>query len=390
MTPRRLGLSTVAALLLVLLTATGWPVAAPGAAPPATAIDPTRGSPGPCPDDTGVTVVVDFQQVGSGEVIVRCSPSAAGTGLDALRGAGFQVEGVRRWGDSFICRIEGAPAPAEALPVQGDDGYTEACIDTPPATAYWSYWHASNGGGWEYSQWGVKNRSPIEGGFEGWSFSLNARADSNPAPRYAPVREALPVDPTPTDPGASDPAPSGGGGAPGAGGGSGDTGSEDDSDQHGRGTGSGSAGGSGEAAGSARGGGSSSGDTGGGTDGGGDQPDGSEGSDSGAAGPAPLPRQPRDGADGSGTSDAADPSGPGSDTAAGTAPLEGAADGGDPSATTGDVPWSGGEHLAAAGADTDDEGPLGIPSGAWWTLLSVLALLTIGASAARRRSGRTT
>ncbi|GAA0951947.1 ABC transporter substrate-binding protein [Nonomuraea longicatena] len=158
------------------------------AAPGAAAIDPTKGTPGFCQDGTGVTVVVDFQELG-GTTIVRCNPQAQrGTGLDALKGAGFQIAGVQRWGEAFICRIENRPSAVEQLPVKGKEGYREACIDTPPAGGYWSYWHAGNNCAWKYSQWGVKNRDFVAGGFEGWSFSLNATADTNPKPRIAAVR----------------------------------------------------------------------------------------------------------------------------------------------------------------------------------------------------------
>ncbi len=158
-----------------------------GAVAPASAIDPGKGQPGFCRDDSGVTVVVDFGKLGGG-VVVRCAPRGSGTGLDALKGAGFQIAGVQRWGESFICRIENRPSAKEKVPVAGNPDYRERCVDTPPASGYWSYWHASNGGRWEYSQWGVKNRTVIPGGFEGWSFSLNASADANPAPRVAPTR----------------------------------------------------------------------------------------------------------------------------------------------------------------------------------------------------------
>lgn len=175
-------------VLLPLLILTG----ALGAAAPAAATTPTvdqsRGLPGFCPTATGVTVVVDFQQLG-GETLVRCNPSAnPGTGLDALKGAGIQVTGVQRWGEAFICRLEDRPSALETVPMSRDPGYHEACINTPPAQAYWSYWTAGNDCGWQYSQWGVKNRDVVLGGFEGWSFSLDAGADANPRPRIAAVR----------------------------------------------------------------------------------------------------------------------------------------------------------------------------------------------------------
>lgn len=159
-----------------------------GGLPSAHAVDQTKGYPGFCRDGKGVTVVVDFQQLG-GETLVRCNPSGErGTGLDALKGAGFQIAGVQRWGESFICRIENRPSAIESVRIDTDPNYREQCINTPPAKAYWSYWHAGNNCAWQYSQWGVKNRDFIQGGFEGWSFSLNASADTNPRPRIAAVR----------------------------------------------------------------------------------------------------------------------------------------------------------------------------------------------------------
>ncbi|MEV0611701.1 ABC transporter substrate-binding protein [Nonomuraea sp. NPDC050404] len=185
--------------------------AAPGAS---AMIDPSKGKPGFCQDGTGVTVVVDFQQLG-GTTIVRCNPQPErGTGLDALKGAGFQIAGVQRWGEAFICRIENRPSAVEKIPVTGNENYMEACIDTPPAAGYWSYWHAGNNCAWKYSQWGVKNRDFVAGGFEGWSFSLNATAETNPKPRIAAVRPGTeggscdtPDEPAPTtnDPSAVQP-----------------------------------------------------------------------------------------------------------------------------------------------------------------------------------------
>ncbi len=175
---RRVGVAVATVVILATI---------PGA-PNAGAIDHAKGHAGFCRTADGVTVVVDFQQLG-GPTIVRCNPQRnRGTGLDALEGAGFQIAGVQRWGKAFICRIENRPSATETLPVTGNPGYRENCVDTPPAAAYWSYWHAGNNCPWSYSQWGVKNRDFIPGGFEGWSFSWNATADANPVPRIAPVR----------------------------------------------------------------------------------------------------------------------------------------------------------------------------------------------------------
>ncbi|WBB92349.1 hypothetical protein [Verrucosispora sp. WMMC514] len=166
------------------------------------------GSAGYCPDAAGVTVVVDFKELGGGTV-VRCAPGDQATGLAALKAAGFRIAGTLRWGEGFICRIEGKPSAS-----------TEKCVDTPPASAYWSYWHAPNGGTWTYSDKGVLNRKPPSGSFEGWSFSLNRNADSAPRPGVAPARPAPPprtTPPAPPPPAPRTSAPAMSGGTPPAG-----------------------------------------------------------------------------------------------------------------------------------------------------------------------------
>ncbi|WP_428962935.1 hypothetical protein [Micromonospora fluostatini] len=176
--------------VLVLAVAAASSVVAPG---PATA----AGSAGYCPDANGVTVVVDFKELGGGTV-VRCAPGDQATGLAALKNAGFQIAGTLRWGEGFICRIEGKPSTS-----------TEKCVDTPPASAYWSYWHAPHGGSWTYSDKGVLNRTPPTGSFEGWAFSLNRRADNAPRPAVPPSRPAPPPRTTPpaSPPRSTPPAP---------------------------------------------------------------------------------------------------------------------------------------------------------------------------------------
>ncbi|GAA2819723.1 prenyltransferase/squalene oxidase repeat-containing protein [Crossiella cryophila] len=165
----RRALSAFAGAALLLSMAAPLAAAAPA---------PIPGSPGYCPDGNGVTVVVDFQELG-GATEIRCAPGDQASGLTALENSGFVVEGTRRWGKAFICRIQGKP---------GVD--TEACINTPPANAYWSYWHAPNGGSWAYSTSGVTGRKPPLGSFEGWSFSKDKTGSTNPPPRVAPVRPA--------------------------------------------------------------------------------------------------------------------------------------------------------------------------------------------------------
>ncbi|GAA3214985.1 hypothetical protein ACFO1B_14220 [Dactylosporangium siamense] len=110
------------------------------------------------PAASGVTVVVDLTPFG-GSVLKNCYAGDPPTGLAALTGAGYTVTGTQRWGLAFICRINGKPTAA-----------TEPCVNTPPATAYWSYWHGTPGGTWTYSSLGASSYNPAIGTVEGWAF----------------------------------------------------------------------------------------------------------------------------------------------------------------------------------------------------------------------------
>ncbi|WP_187366677.1 hypothetical protein [Nocardioides dongxiaopingii] len=192
-----------AALALVATTLALLPGAGPAAAAAASYAGACTGADA----RSGVTVVVDFQQLdGNGgtaaPTLVRCSPAtvatdgtvAPRTGHQALVDADLAPTGVARWGDAFVCRIDGRPAPAETLSLASNPRYRERCTDTPPAAAYWSYWYADGSGqDWHYSEHGVLNREVVPGGFEGWSFAIDATAGTNPPPRHPPV--AVPADP---------------------------------------------------------------------------------------------------------------------------------------------------------------------------------------------------
>lgn len=211
----------VAGALLALLLSAAAPAVGVAAGPASSTANSTGGY---CKDDTGVTVVVDLS-VFDGDIIVRCvvGPlSSHYTGLLALQDAGFVPTGVSGTGLQFVCRINGLPSADEPLPVDGELDYRETCQHTPPASAYWAYSYAENGGEWEYGDVGASSHSPIEGGFEGWAFSLNNEGASQPAPAIAPERPAAeppkpatpseaPPPATPTPP----PASPGGGSVPG-------------------------------------------------------------------------------------------------------------------------------------------------------------------------------
>ncbi|HEY8058388.1 MAG TPA: hypothetical protein VID94_06540, partial [Acidimicrobiales bacterium] len=143
------------------------------------------GSDGPCPGSTGVTVVVDFQVLGGG-VLTRCAPGAPVSGFDALKGAGFSIAEVQNV-PGFLCRIDGKPTVAQ-----------DRCVNTPPASAYWSYWHAPRGGAWVTSQEGGKTRKPPIGSVDGWSFSDDGSPGAASPPGIAPPKP--PATPKPATP----------------------------------------------------------------------------------------------------------------------------------------------------------------------------------------------
>ena len=141
---------TLAALALGVGTMGGLTIAA---GPPS-----SDALPG-CTPTAGVTVIVDFTPLG-GQVMRGCAPGTPATGLAALQQAGFTVTGTQRYGDAFVCRIDGLPTANQ-----------QACVNTPPANAYWAYFHALPGQTqWTYSTGGAASYQPPPGSIDGWAF----------------------------------------------------------------------------------------------------------------------------------------------------------------------------------------------------------------------------
>jgi hypothetical protein len=131
---------------------------------------------GSCPTSKGVTVVVNFGSLGGGtQVHCYAGATSSTSGLSALHGAGFSTVGTQHDGDGFVCRIDDKPDAAQ-----------ENCINTPPASAYWSYWQATNGGSWVYSSLGGASSHVHAGGFEGWSFGNGGTKPSSGSPARPP------------------------------------------------------------------------------------------------------------------------------------------------------------------------------------------------------------
>ncbi|MCX6523849.1 MAG: hypothetical protein NTX58_03640, partial [Actinobacteria bacterium] len=132
---------------------------------------PVAAAEGACTTATGITVVIDFQDLGGG-ISTRCVSGEVDNGFAALTAAGINFQTATR-APGFLCKIAGLPT-------------TEQCIQPAPTTAYWSYWLANRGGNWCYSSLGAGNIVPPPGTVQGWSFSLNRTDSDAPAPRVPP------------------------------------------------------------------------------------------------------------------------------------------------------------------------------------------------------------
>lgn len=134
-----------------------WRTLLPGAAllallvPFALHTAPASASAGACTDGGGVTVVVDFTDIG-GEVVIGCAPADPATGREALEAAGFTPTDSQA---GFICAIDAAPNPCPAT----FDG------------SFWAYWHSTKDGAWASYDVGADSSDPAPGELEGWRYN---------------------------------------------------------------------------------------------------------------------------------------------------------------------------------------------------------------------------
>lgn len=153
---------TVAAALVAAATVLGVP------AQPAVAAA--------CTTSAGVTVVVDFHQLGGGAQI-ECDPSGGGkTASSLFIDNRFSLTYIASGG--VVCRINGLPA--------GED-----CSDMPPADAYWAlYWSNGKSGGWTYSSLGVDGLKIPPGGSVAFSWSKGGTTRPSVAPPVIAAAES--------------------------------------------------------------------------------------------------------------------------------------------------------------------------------------------------------
>lgn len=150
-----------------------------------------------CSGTSGVTVGVDFHELGGG-VQVRCEPGGGDdTAAKLFPAAGFDLTYVQRF-PGMVCRVSGVPA---------DD----PCVDAPPADAYWGlWWSDGTSGKWVYSSLGVASLTIPAGGYVAFSwndskdkslpgFDPLPHATKTPSPTPAPTKTPTPTKtPAPT------------------------------------------------------------------------------------------------------------------------------------------------------------------------------------------------
>ncbi|WP_147917821.1 hypothetical protein [Ruania zhangjianzhongii] len=120
-----------------------------------------------CTGEDGVTVVVDFTDVG-GEIEVGCADGDPASGREALEAAGFTPEDSQ---PGMICTVDGLPDPCP----EEFEG------------SFWSYWYAEDET-WASYQVGADEADPAPGSVEGWRyFDGSAGPQVDPAEALAAV-----------------------------------------------------------------------------------------------------------------------------------------------------------------------------------------------------------
>ncbi len=159
-----------------------------------------------CPGATGVTVVVDFNELPAGaEHQVGCSADASGRAIDHFRRAGFTLtEHATQQG--YTCQVNGQPSDRDCL---AND-------------AFWSlWWSDGKSGEWVFATRGVNSLPVPEGGYV--AFAWHQGSGKAGPPDVVPTPRVPTSTPTPTATPTKGSGSTGSTGSTGSAGGNGDT-----------------------------------------------------------------------------------------------------------------------------------------------------------------------
>lgn len=143
-----------------------------------------------CGGSTGITVVVDSNELGAG-ISAGCDADGGGTAASNFEDAGYTLQESQAAGMSgFICKVDGRPA-------DGD------CTETD---AYWSlWWSDGKSGKWTYANRGAYSLVVPDGGYV--AFSWHKGSGQATPPDVAATPRFVEPKPTPTPTKASTPKP---------------------------------------------------------------------------------------------------------------------------------------------------------------------------------------
>jgi len=135
--PGSLGRVAVVATTLVAVTVL------PGA--------PSFAHAGGCSAGHGVSVVVEFNELGGHDVRTCDADGGDRTAARLFEDSGLALAYVQRQ-PGFVCRVAGLPAQ-------------DPCVNTPPDDAYWSlWWSDGSSAAWHYATTGVGTLTVPDGG----------------------------------------------------------------------------------------------------------------------------------------------------------------------------------------------------------------------------------
>jgi hypothetical protein len=139
---------------------------------------------GACSTNTGVTVVVDFNQLGGGVQQACVAGGGGDTASSLFPAAGFSLTYASRQ-PGFVCRVNDVPQ-------------SDPCVNTAPADAFWSLWWSKGNGSWSYASIGVGSLKVPDGGFVAFSWDQVSGSEPPSAGATTPAAPAPSPTPTPT------------------------------------------------------------------------------------------------------------------------------------------------------------------------------------------------